>query len=483
MSSNKPLMFTPAAVSLGAAPAARAGWRARLRARLQGQATRLFLTTEGLRELDGDKQQHSAQDWAQAHSGQAVELIVSARLLHELVCEPGLPLGEEEELQAYGRQQFAHYFGATARSWPLASWRSAEAGLGLSALHGLDWAALRFFFDQQALLLRRARPVWAPLLHKLLLDEPEWARAERAGLAWVEGQVLTWLQLVGGRLQGLRQLRLAEATRPALLEVLTELKTELSGPVLVQGFGLDAASTALPAGAAALRFLSDLSAVAPQGEWFESRAKAQPTWPDPDFLGPRERRWPLAWPLALTGALVLATAVWSMLDSHQNMALAQHQEQRLSAELQRLGGGKVLPPLARKTPASSTAKRGELDALRGAQEAQKLLQQAWEPLLSNIEQAGLSAAATPEQGSISWLSLDYAAARGELRLEGLASDKLLALQLADRLGAAPGWRQVMLSRFQTAEQGLVGQRFELTARLRPELLQRDLPAPAGKDKP
>jgi len=478
-STAKPLMFGP----LGAAPGSAAGWRARLAARLQRQATRLFLTAEGLRELDGAGQQQAAQDWAQAHRGQAVELLVSARLLHELVCEPGLPLGEEDELQAYGRQQFAQYFGALARAWPLASWRSDTAGLGLSALHGLDWAGLQFLFDQQAVVLRRVRPVWAALMHRLLLEQPEWARAERAALAWVEGQVLTWLQLEGGRLQGLRQLRLEAATRPALLEVLSELKAELQGPVLVQGFGLEAAAVALPAAASSLRFLSDLSGIAPQGDWLESKAKALPVWPDPDFLGPRQRRWPLAWPLALTAALVLATAVWSLLDSRQNLALAQHQEQRLRAELQRLDGAKPAPPLARQTAGSGVPKRGELDALRGAQEAQKLLQQAWEPLLSNIEQAGLAAGAKPESASISWLSLDYSAARGELRLEGLTSDKLLALQLADRLGAAPGWRQVMLSRFQTAEQGLSGQRFELTARLRPELLQRDLPAPPAKDKP
>jgi len=473
-SSAKPLMFTP----LAAAPAPTAGWRARLAARLQRQATRLFLSAEGLRELDGDGLQHPAQDWAQTHRGQALELIVSARLLHELVCEPGLPLGEEEALQAYGCQQFAHYFGALARAWPLASWRSGTAGLGLSALHGLDWAALRLLFDQEAVLLRRVRPAWAPLMQQLLLKEPEWARAERAGLAWVEGQVLTCLRLEGGCLHSLRQVRLESATRLALLELLPELQAELPGPLLVQGFGLEARGVALPAAAASLRFLSDLTALAPQGDWFESKAKAPPAWPDPDFLGPRQRRWPLAWPLALTAALVLGTSVWGLLDSRQNLDLARHQEQRLRAELQRLGGNKPVAIVPTKT-----AKRGELDAMRGAQEAQKLLQQAWEPLLSNIEQAGLNAGAKPEQGSISWLSLDYTAARGELRLEGLAGDKLLALHVADRLGAAPGWRQVMLSRFQTAEQGLSGQRFELTARLRPELLQADLPPLAGKDMP
>jgi len=79
--------------------------------------------------------------------------------------------------------------------------------------------------------------------------------------------------------------------------------------------------------------------------------------------------------------------------------------------------------------------------------------------------------------------MDYNAGRQELRLEGLVADKLLALQMVDRLSAAPGWQGVILSRFQTGEQGLQGQRFELSAKLRPAALQVDLPPKTASEAP
>ena len=88
-----------------------------------------------------------------------------------------------------------------------------------------------------------------------------------------------------------------------------------------------------------------------------------------------------------------------------------------------------------------------------------LLAMPWEPLLTRVETVGADAQ------TIAWLGLDASAARGELRLEGLTPDKLLALQLAEQLGTTPGWRQVVLSRFSVAETGLAGQRFEITARV------------------
>jgi hypothetical protein len=71
----------------------------------------------------------------------------------------------------------------------------------------------------------------------------------------------------------------------------------------------------------------------------------------------------------------------------------------------------------------------------------------WEPLLTRVETVGA------EAKTIAWLGLDASAGRGELRLEGLTPDKLLALQLAEQLGTTPGWRQVVLSRFSAAETG------------------------------
>nr|WP_295077086.1 hypothetical protein [uncultured Roseateles sp.] len=465
-------------------------WRMRIAARLQRQAQPLFLTAEGLRPLlDGaNSPQRTVQESAEAHRGTAARLIVSARLLHELVCEPGLPLAQESDLQAYGRQQFSHYFGAAAKQWPLASWRlgavpapaqgaeQCAEQCGLSALHGLDWPALRLTFEANAVQLRQVQPAWAPVLAHVLASEPVWAAAPQAGLAWVEGQVLTWLQLRAGRVQALRQLRLSEASLAALHETLAELRSGFAGPVLALGFGLSAEPGQADAGASeGVRLLGRLTGTAPQAEWFAPPRQPHAATPSPDFLGPRQVYSRLAWGLALTAAVVLVTAATGLLQSQQAREDAQAQQRRLAAEYSRLRGSNTAPvakPVARGTE--------QTQPLRAAADVQKLLQLDWEPLLANVEQAGLSGSSATANATapaaLSWLALDINATRGDLRLEGLAADKLLPLQVADRLNAAPGWREVMLSRFQTAEQGMSGQRFELSAKLQPALLQRELPA-------
>ncbi|WP_457420183.1 hypothetical protein, partial [Roseateles sp. P5_E7] len=116
----------------------------------------------------------------------------------------------------------------------------------------------------------------------------------------------------------------------------------------------------------------------------------------------------------------------------------------------------TLRPAAAPRPA---ARRDQAAENRSALEARTLLAMPWEPLLTRVETAGADAKA------IAWLGLDASAGRGELRLEGLTPDKLLALQLAEQLGTTPGWGQVVLSRFSAAETGLTGQRFEINARV------------------
>lgn len=423
-------------------------WQQRFRAKLATPQP-LFLDADGAARLTA------------LPGGTAVDVIVSARLLHELVCEPGLPLNDEPARQAYARQMFGHYFGAAAQRWPLATWAAADQQ-GASALHGIDWPALAQAAAAANVHLRRVQPAWAPLLQRLMVDEPDWARAPAAALAWVEGPVLTWLVLRDGQVQVLRQLRLPTATQAALGEVLAELRTGES--VLVLGYGLDGgASMAWPG----LRVLHRLDGASPDMAWFAAPAEPNPRLPQPDFLGPRVQRSRLAWPLAVVGALALVLAGAGLWASQQGLSEAQ---ERLS-QIETRGG--LLPAKV----AVKKAAPAQVQASRAAAEVQGLLQQPWEPLLANVEQVG---AQQKPVGQLSWLGLDYAAGRNELRLEGLTQDKLMALQLADRLAAAPGWREVVLSRFQTGEQGLIGQRFELSARLTPSLLQATLPV---KDKP
>lgn len=374
--------------------------------------------------------------------GTALDVLVSARLLHELVCEPGLPLADDAALHTYARQQFAHYFGAPAQRWPLATWTAGNQR-GASALHGLDWAALSAAAEAGGVLLKRVRPAWAAALHTLAAEEPVWRTSPLATLAWVEGVVLTLVQPNAGTL---RQQRLAVPTQAALDEALAAVPR---ADLKVRSVGLDGCS-ATP----------DLALFA--------AAEPVAAWPQPDFLGPRVLRARLAWPLAVVGALALLIAGAGLWASHQGLSEAQ---ERL-AQMDATRGGKL--PV--KTAAKKTAP-AQVEASRAAAEVQALLQQPWEPLLANVEQVG---AEQKPIGQLSWLGLDYAAGRNELRLEGLTQDKLMALKLADRLAAAPGWREVVLSRFQTGEQGLSGQRFELSARLTPSLLAATLPA---KDAP
>lgn len=339
--------------------------------------------------------------WCKELPGTAVELVVSARALHELVVEPGLPLADLDAVQAYAQQQFAHYFGAAAQRFAIAPWKLGEAA-GASALHGLDLAALQAQAEAARVRIAAVRPAWAAWLAAL----PAATRGGSGRAVWHEGEVAVVIQLDRGRVTGLQSRRIR-----ALADLGGEAPLAIGTPD------------------------SDL---APQ---------PGPATPQPDFL-PRSGRSPLAWPLAATGALVLATAAWSAVDSYRAVGVAQAARDRVA----------TLRPAPAPKPAARNS-RAEPAENRSALEARALLAMPWEPLLTRVETAGA------EAKSIAWLGLDASAGRGELRLEGLTPDRLLALQLAEQLGTTPGWRQVVLSRFATAETGLNGQRFEINARV------------------
>jgi hypothetical protein len=340
--------------------------------------------------------------WCRDMPGTAVELIVSARALHELVAEPGLPLADLDAVQAYAQQQFAHYFGAAAQRFVVAPWQLGEAA-GASALHGLDLGALRAQADAAGVRVAAVRPAWAAWLASL----PAATRAGSGRAVWHEGSVAVVIQLDRGRVTALQSRRVNT-----------------------------------------LADLGDLGAAAPLAVGTPADALAPqpgPATPQPDFL-PRSGRSPLAWPLAATGALVLATAAWSAVESHRALDVAQAARDRVAT-------------LRQAAAPKPVARRAEPAENRSALEARALLAMPWEPLLTRVETAGADAK------TIAWLGLDASAGRGELRLEGLTPDKLLALQLAEQLGTTPGWRQVVLSRFSAAETGLTGQRFEINARV------------------
>ncbi|MEO6278460.1 hypothetical protein [Roseateles sp.] len=362
--------------------------RQRLAARL-AKPRRVFVTPGG----------DEFTAWCHDMPGTAVELVVSARALHELVAEPGLPLADLDAVQAYAQQQFAHYFGAAAQRFAIAPWQLGES-CGASALQGLDLAALRAQAEAGRVRLAAVRPAWAVWLASL----PASTRAGSGRAVWHEGDIAVVIQLDRGRVTGLQSRR---------VQSLADLGAD--APLAIGTLDSD---------------------LAPQ---------PGPATPQPDFL-PRSARSPLAWPLAATGALVLATAAWSAVDSHRTLDVAQAARDRVA----------TLRPAAAPKPAS---RRDQPAENRSAIEARALLAMPWEPLLTRVETAGADAK------TIAWLSMDASAGRGELRLEGLTPDKLLALQLAEQLGTTPGWGQVVLTRFSAAETGLTGQRFEINARV------------------
>ena len=388
-------------------------------------------------------------DWCAAHPYSACALVVPARALHEMSFEAGLPLPDDAARLSYARQQFTHYFGAQAQRWAYAAWSG-----GASALHGVDLAALREVAQKYGVHLQRIEPFWAPLLRRLAVEEPDWLRAPRAALAWVEGGLLSWLTLDEGRVQALRQSRLAAATQQALGEALAELRD--GRQVLVAGQGLDAGASPVWPG---VRVLGSLGAAQVDAALFEATQEPRTPLPRPDFLDRSKLRSALAWPLAAVGVVLLALAGWQLAAAHQ-------QREQAAQTLAALQARRPLAVVV-AAPAPAPARSSTADADARAREVQALLLEAWEPLLANVEQAGVAA-------QLSWLSLDLNAARNELRLEGLTPDKLVALQLVDRLNLTPGWSQVMLGRFQNGEQGLPGQRFELSARLDPARMQDQL---------
>ncbi|MDN3543023.1 hypothetical protein QWZ02_01025 [Kinneretia asaccharophila] len=400
-------------------------------------------------------------------AGQALDLVVSERALQHLVCEQGLPLEDEAALQAYARQLLSHYFGAAAQRWALAPWRAGEAA-GASALHGLDLAALRQGLVQRGVALRGLRPAWAALLQRCLSQQPDWARAPQAALAWVEGDLLSWMRLEAGQLRLLQHRRLAGPRVEALMDLLAELRVDAPElPVLLAGYGLDAPRMpALPG----VRQLGDLNAAAPRPDEFERVPPAgEAPIPRPDFAAPAEPPHRLAWALLACGLLVLGTAAWSAWSAHAELRTARERQAHLQAQLQRRP---VAPPPAAAKAAARAQATLEQERLRSSVEVQALLRQPWGALLANVEQAGLVDPAAGQH--IAWLGLDYSAGRRELRLNGLASDQAQALQLVERLSAAPGWGEVVLARFQTATEGAPGQRFDLSARLQPEALRPEL---------
>ncbi|MDM4767021.1 hypothetical protein [Pelomonas sp. SE-A7] len=418
-----------------------AAWRQRLQARF-ARSQQLWLQEDGqVRRLD-EGTVEPWQDWLAGHAGSAIELIVPAALQHQLVCETGLPLNDEPAVAAYARQQFGHYFGAAAQRWAIAPWRSGERS-GAVALQGVDAEALQASSHAARVELRAIRPAWSAALPALVAEHEDWMQAERAALAWVEGPLLVWARFEQGQCVELRHLRLREATVEALAQALDMLPLS-ENRVLLAGFGVAGDASALRG----VQLHGRIDSSRAEAALFEAAPARQSRLPSPDFLSARPRPSPLAWPVAVTGALVLATAAMSAFESHQAMQKAGEH----LAQLQQ----KPQPRRSASTAnAGKTTRQAEPDQ-RSLREAQALLAKDWQASLIALERSGA-------QAQVQWLALDLQAGRGELRLEGLAADKAMALQAAELLSRQGLWSELLLARLQADAAG-GGQRFELAGK-------------------
>lgn len=176
--------------------------------------------------------------WCEAHPGTRAGITLSAWWLTDVQVDDSLPVQGDAALLAYARPLLVHYHGDPAASWPLAAWQ-AGAARGVSALHGLDLAALQATAARHGVQLAGVQPWWARALRHLLPRQPTLARAPAAQVMLVEGRMLTRLDLARGRLCALQQRRLHAATPAALAAWLAECRDEQ--PQAVQhclGYGL-----------------------------------------------------------------------------------------------------------------------------------------------------------------------------------------------------------------------------------------------------
>jgi hypothetical protein len=176
--------------------------------------------------------------------------------MHELACEPDLPVADDPAALEWARGVLQHYHGARAMAWPLASWTD-RGRRGVSALHGLDLASIQSTAQSAGVVLRGVRPWWSCVLGQALRRDATLRQGALRFLV-VEAQVVLVISLVSGAVDGL-VLRRLDAAHPS------ELQRSLSdGPAcrtVAVGYGLDACALQ------GIECLSPLDALHPSPEW------------------------------------------------------------------------------------------------------------------------------------------------------------------------------------------------------------------------
>jgi len=142
------------------AAAAPAWWRPRATHGLL-----LSRSASGAQVLHPDAFSH----WCARHRGQTCQLWLAADLVHDIAVDAALAIGYDRALLDYARPLLVHYHGDAALGWPLAAWHGGAALRGVSALHGLDLAALQAAAQANKVRLCGLRPWWSAALAQPVL--------------------------------------------------------------------------------------------------------------------------------------------------------------------------------------------------------------------------------------------------------------------------------------------------------------------------
>lgn len=203
-------------------------------------------------------------DWCRAHSGAQARLLLAGSQVHNLVVDPSLGLKGNAAVRDYARQQFAHYHGIGARSWPLAVWTDGAHGIA-SAAPSLDIANMQASALAHSVGIRGMKPVWCAGMDSLSARVLAFSRPGTCELALVESALVTWVRTESGRICGLEQRHLDAPQAELLVELIAaSSRTQAPDSRIVVGWGLqDPENTGtLPA-----RVMGNLGEPAAFGPW------------------------------------------------------------------------------------------------------------------------------------------------------------------------------------------------------------------------
>jgi hypothetical protein len=234
----------------------------------RGPTHTLLLQHDGLWHAAAQASQwHEDFDaWCRQAGPARCELLLSGTVVHDLVCDPSLPLYSDAQLLEHGRAVFEHYHGEAAARWRLACWTSG-AQCGVSALHGADFAQLLASAQRHGVRIGAMQPWWARVLALVQRRLPALRSTPEAWLILVESGFANALCLKQGRCTGVRAEWLDRPDPPSLAAFAARLPAagRAEAPVLALGHGLASGPVA------GVELLGRLDEAGPSPHWLVAR--------------------------------------------------------------------------------------------------------------------------------------------------------------------------------------------------------------------